>query len=196
VQVSVGLAWLGLAWLGLAWLGLQNAELTQPQPQLSAQGLGCTHQRVRSWCKTLCSAWSALKPDGPGSGAPPWLFAGTSCERRSDAAIYRCALIAPFCPDGYCAALRCAALRIVAARSTGTPAQFRRGNAVERLSAQVGGSNCRALVTCWSALGSAADARVGDAVGESCTDAICESHQPSKSIESKRQISAKGPRGS
>jgi hypothetical protein len=44
------------------------------------------------------------------------------------------------------AALRCAVLRIVAARSTGTPAQFRqRGNAVDRLSAQVGGSNCRAL---------------------------------------------------
>ena len=97
-------------------LGLACKMQTRTQPQLSAQGLGCAHQRVRSWCKTLCSAWSALKPDGPGSGAPPWLFAGTSCERRSDAAIYRCALIAPFCPDGYCAALRCAVLCCAAHR--------------------------------------------------------------------------------
>ena len=93
--------------LGLAWL----AKCRSDAAAAVGARLKLTHQRVRSWCKTLCSAWSALKPDGPGSGAPPWLFAGTSCERRSDAAIYRCALIAPFCPDGYCAALCCAALR-------------------------------------------------------------------------------------
>ena len=189
-------AWLGLAWLGLAWL----AKCRVDAAAAAAVGAGLRLYSPESAQLVQDVVQRLVRPK---AGRTRQRCAAVVVRRHKLRTQIRCRHLS-LCADRTvlsrwvlcCAALRCAALRIVAARSTGTPAQFRRGNAVERLSAQVGGSNCRALVTCWSALGSAADARVGDAVGESCTDAICESHQPSKSIESKRQISAKGPRGS